>query len=439
MPPRRRSGRVVLALLLLLVVTYLIWDRVEARGLARDIAEIKKRGEPIDLDERRTPPRTDEQRQAAHLYAAAAGRVREISDEDGYRFAGLDVDRVGAPVPNLEELEATYRKDAPALQLLDQATPLDFGGFGPIAPEFYSNQSPLVSLSALNALRADLLARRGDADGATTALVASVRLQRAIPDPFYRYQSTGRLLGSLRILLRHTSPAETPLVSLQRAFEELPDDDDGLAREIMQRRAVFLESFAGRRRSLGEAILFTAFHPIVTRFARRQLPAFGEAIAVARQPWPGKLEAAAALKRRYPDPAPWRNRGTLRNLIEQGPPAIGLASLYPEPAGLALAARRIAITVVGVERYRRAHAGAVPPALDAVVPAFMTAVPQDPFSGKPLMYKKDADSYLLYSIDINGADDGGVLYGIGAMAMATGPSAMRSPRDLGIRVPLRRH
>jgi hypothetical protein len=69
------------------------------------------------------------------------------------------------------------------------------------------------------------------------------------------------------------------------------------------------------------------------------------------------------------------------------------------------------------------------PALDALVPAFLPAVP-----GKPLIYTA-ADSYIIYNIDPNKLDDGGLLYGHGAMA-ATGPRGGKSPRDFGIRVPL---
>lgn len=188
MPPGRfRVRRVVLWSLLLLVVAYLVWGWIESTWLSRDIVRIRQRGEPVDVDAWRESPRTDEQRRAAELYAAAVGRAQEIGREEGFRFQTIDVDRV-APAANLEELESTYRKDTPALQFLDQATPLDFGGFGTIAPELYSNTSPLATLGALNALRADLLARRGEGDAAVTALVGSVRLKRTLQSSFSSYQ-----------------------------------------------------------------------------------------------------------------------------------------------------------------------------------------------------------------------------------------------------------
>jgi hypothetical protein len=428
----RRIRRALLAVFLLAIAGYAIWGRVESKGLGREIAAIEARGEPITTD---TQPaqQTDDQRQAALLYATAAERVQEMGREGGFQSLLIDVDRVGAPAPDLSQLESIYRKDSPPLQLLDQASLLDFNGFGTVAPEFSSNQAPLVSLGALNALRADLLSRRHDAEGAIAALVASVRLLRAIPTSFYRFQADSRLLGSIRILLRHTPPDARSLLALQREVERLPDED-GVPREVMQRRAEFLESLDLPRRSMFETLLVAAGRPVVTHFTRAQLSRFDEVLAVARLPWPGKLAAAEALRQRYFDPAQSRSRGVLRNLAEQLSSSHAVSTLFVETAGLDLATRRILITVLAVERYRRAHAGAAPPALDALVPAFMTAVPQDPFSGKPLVYKQDAAGYLLYSIDINHVDDGGVLYGLGAMA-TTGPRGTQSRRDYGIRVP----
>ena len=94
----------------------------------------------------------------------------------------------------------------------------------------------------------------------------------------------------------------------------------------------------------------------------------------------------------------------------------------------------MAITVLAVERYRRAHSGAAPDSLGALVPAFMPAVPIAPFSGKPLVYKKEAAGYLLYSVDTNRVDDGGALYGIGARTQLA--PRVNAARDAGLRVPL---
>ncbi len=69
-------------------------------------------------------------------------------------------------------------------------------------------------------------------------------------------------------------------------------------------------------------------------------------------------------------------------------------------------------TLIALERYRNAHAD-YPQSLDQLVPEFLSALPTDPWSGKPLHYKRiDATTdrkgraFLLYSVG-RGADNDG--------------------------------
>jgi hypothetical protein len=430
-----RFGRITLATLALPLVAYVIWGRIESSRLSREIADIQRRGEPIDLASWEKRPQTEEQRRCAGLYAEAAARAQENTRDEGFRFLNYDVDSAVPPFADLAELEATFRRDDPALQLLDQATPLDFDGFDPGEADFDVSQLRLTTLNALNALRADLCTKQGDGDAAATALVASVRLQRATCLPGYRSQSVSRLLGSLRILLRHTSPSEESLVNLQRAFESVPEDD-GLAREAMRRRAQFLEALDGPGGNPAESIGSWVFRPLIVHYGRRHVGEFGETIAIARQSWPAKLDAALALTARFLDPAQWKDGGRLRGLIERGPPALAIIVFNITAAALDVAGRHIAVAVLALERYRRAHGGSPAPSLETLVPAFIAAVPQDPFSGKPLIYRQQPDGYVVYNVDINRADDAGVLYGFGA-TVKTNPRGPQSSRDLGIRVPFK--
>src|SRR4030095_14070754 len=127
------------------MVGYMAWGRVEAYRLERDIKAIAARGEPIDLSSLDAPPPTPghaaaarpdaaaltpAHEEAARLYADAAARAREMAQQDA-RLTRMDVDAVVGRV-EVGEIESTFRKDAPALQLLDRATTLPFAGFGDI-------------------------------------------------------------------------------------------------------------------------------------------------------------------------------------------------------------------------------------------------------------------------------------------------------------------
>ena len=52
-------------------------------------------------------------------------------------------------------------------------------------------------------------------------------------------------------------------------------------------------------------------------------------------------------------------------------------------------------------------AGKLPDALGEVVPAYLDAVPRDPFDGAELRYKRLEKGYVVYSIGEDGSDDGG--------------------------------
>jgi hypothetical protein len=56
--------------------------------------------------------------------------------------------------------------------------------------------------------------------------------------------------------------------------------------------------------------------------------------------------------------------------------------------------------------YERDH-GAYPKTLDALAPKYLKQVPQDIFSGKPLIYRPSEKGFVLYSVGYNGKDDGG--------------------------------
>jgi hypothetical protein len=84
-------------------------------------------------------------------------------------------------------------------------------------------------------------------------------------------------------------------------------------------------------------------------------------------------------------------------------PALG-ASVIKEAKGLAQI--YTAQTALAVERFRLAH-GKLPEKLDELVPQFLPAVPQDPFDGQPLRYRRLEKGYVIYSVDRDGMDNGG--------------------------------
>ena len=69
---------------------------------------------------------------------------------------------------------------------------------------------------------------------------------------------------------------------------------------------------------------------------------------------------------------------------------------------------RTASTALAIERFRLAHAKALPQSLEELVPAYCKAVTADPYDGQPLRYKVHGPSFVVYSIGCDLQDDGGV-------------------------------
>lgn len=76
--------------------------------------------------------------------------------------------------------------------------------------------------------------------------------------------------------------------------------------------------------------------------------------------------------------------------------------------------------------YESEH-GRYPEHLNQLVPEYLTALPKDLFSDKPMIYRPKEDGYLLYSVGPNGEDEGG-----------RGPEDDPRGDDLTVRMPLPR-
>lgn len=78
-------------------------------------------------------------------------------------------------------------------------------------------------------------------------------------------------------------------------------------------------------------------------------------------------------------------------------------------AARATVVARLAETACALERHRL-RTGAYPAALAELVPALLPDVPRDPLDGQPLRYRRRDDGHFdLWSVGLNGRDDGGVM------------------------------
>jgi hypothetical protein len=84
-------------------------------------------------------------------------------------------------------------------------------------------------------------------------------------------------------------------------------------------------------------------------------------------------------------------------------PAVGKAAIR---AAANQAAIDLALVACALERHRLAR-GTYPATLAELVPDYLAAVPHDIMDGQPLRYRVEDGKFTLYSIGVNGTDDGG--------------------------------
>ncbi|OQB96351.1 MAG: Bacterial type II secretion system protein G [Candidatus Hydrogenedentes bacterium ADurb.Bin101] len=138
--------------------------------------------------------------------------------------------------------------------------------------------------------------------------------------------------------------------------------------------------------------------------------AMEELIAGIRLPYP---EAQAVCDRlvdrrliRNPPERSRRRRHHRPPLPELSKGLYGFTRL-PQAKARDQARASLGATAMALGRYRLAE-GQFPETLQALVPEYLAAVPEDPIDLQPLRYRRDEEGYVVYSIGTNGVDDGGL-------------------------------
>lgn len=471
--PSLRRWAIVACVVLVPAAVHAIWDQIEANGFARYVQSLRDRGEPVDLRDERRPLASAQEREASRLYYAAGilaadslppatfprqpalPKSRDALVDDLRALAAEDIPTATRDA-RLAAIDEYVRDGEPQLGLIDRASSLTFTRFSPERAEYSYLASDLSTLSALSSLRTDARSLRGD-PSAADALFATLELQRVggtVP-----WRSAGNwTAGSLRLLLERTRPDADALARLQKGYENVAAVNS-MEAGMIRFRAQLIENvwpttgrpqfsqrieprIGGRFDSAQDSLLFLLLRPWITSRVLAYLHQMDDAVRVAREPFPARL---AETERRYPDPtfnargprpSPWIQWIQMRTHLPVWTNPEGLISaLSVRTAARAAAQNRVAIVALAIERWRRAHDGAPPAVLRALTPTYLSAVPDDPFTGSPLRYAVDNSGYVVYSVGVNRKDDGGDIGEWQPDLRQNYPPAPEN--DIGIRVPLK--
>lgn len=410
-------------ILLLPIAAHALWDYVESRRLFAAIDDLRQRGEPVSsvaLGRWQRP--TDEDEIRAARYYNSAGElafhdwIANLPNQQPIQRARADYAAVAqshALTPDAaSRAEALLTEYAESLEMMDRAAALPFTRFPPHDFEDYVRTYSLENLALVASARTLLLAFRGDGDSAARALWSSLKLRRAhtrtvpwVSEPMI----------DLQFLLETTRPSRAMLVQLQDAFRER-ERPDAVERELRERRAMLLESmfrdWYGRRADplIPAANVRWTWRPAapLRPWAAHQMTGIlrlsQRAVDAAVRPWPTKLEVLAAIAATQEGPT----RNLRPAIVDHGRSIIrGMGTEGAARHAATLARVRSAIAALAVERFRRDHAGRTPAGLSELVPTYLDAVPQDPFSGQPLRYRFDGGRFIIYGVGHDGKDDGG--------------------------------
>jgi hypothetical protein len=383
------------------------------RLIESELAAIRQRGEPVSLAELdRWYPPVPAGENAAEIYLEAFQLLRQPKPDEQAKLPAA-----GAVDAMRDLLGRQLAENAAALARFHQAAarqqcryPVDFS-------QGHASRLPhLTKISTgvrLLAMEATFAAEHGDRNKAATGLRAALALAQSVADEPTEISQLTRAAGnrnallSLPLVLTQVELTDEQLGRLSTALARA-DDSDALVRGAIGERCFAIDLY--RHPELRLAALLDRFYSpaLRRRIAVRRamgvldiwllhyLDQSARYLELCRQPVADRIRNARSVAVPYPFSG-FAISLTMRLAGDMTP--VELNARHLADVGLGLAG-------LAVERYRLAR-GQLPATLAELVPALLSAVPVDPFDGKPVRYWRSAKGYVLYSVGFDGRDDGG--------------------------------
>jgi hypothetical protein len=418
--PHPFSRRFVLTLLTLILapfLAYAAWALYAQHQLTASLRAIRAAGEPIDVEDFRTPTPAPGRNAADDLLAA--GRLLDTDDLDWREFDRL---WLGSPLTPKETALLTrlvaHRRAALAHLEAAAAKPDVHWDIDLTIDSFHRLLPGLTEArAAANLLRADaLLAHQQGDDARALARVDQAldlaRICDAQPAIVSHLVATGiaaMATGIVRDIapdLRVDPPAGLPRARLRAMIDRLLDDRSlqaGMRRALCGERydaaAWPIDPKSGPAAArIAAKPFFTLNANLRTRILTAVLHAYNQSTD-----WPtfrDTYDPAAQFPElaRHPD-----------FYLLAGAAGTNSDKRYILNYYRALADLRLAATLLALRCYAADHAGQPPATLDALVPTYLPAIPTDPMlKGRaPLHYRADPTDPRLYSVGDDTTDDHG--------------------------------
>lgn len=426
LPIWRRVLLVLVVAAMVVVAGVIIASYVAQRRLGGEIVRISRAGEPVTF----TDLRFDDQNQAtagldaAGLYVEA---VRQINPKDLAKLVQLNVfyrtNLVSLPASQFpsdlhEKMEQTLTNAKPMFAKLDKGASLGLSGYD--IGIIHGNQACRTRLDSVEgtvfllSLRTlDSILNR-DGNEAAESIISTLKMMRVFDvQPTMLVQGRKiicvRLVCSdIQILLMYCNPSEKQLKEMQTLLQKSLGSDS-LEKTLMAERVYQLEVARNiLPKDVASKYLMADVPNLPERLtlpglswhrmrlytgSLRYLHNLAWFITVAHKPWPEPLDEIMDA-----------NKTSSEKTNKLMSAVVPFSRLTAET----LAFVRCTTTAVAIERYRHQNKK-LPDSLNDILPLYIESVPLDPFTGKPLLYTRDGQSFTVYSTGFNRIDDGGVL------------------------------
>ena len=395
-------------MLLFVLAAIIVWNLFGPHADAR-LDAIRQQGYPVTLAELDSWYKAVPEKQNNALIYEKAFALPGFGNFEDIDWPPRDRDLSVEDKKQLADLVAT---NGVALRLLHSAQtskhcryPVDLnkllsnGGF-PNRFQFFQGVR-LLSAEAL------LHVNRGDSQQAAQSLLSAGLMADSVADEPVLISQIVRV-GCWDIIARRmervialTRMTDEQLASLQ-AMVAQAERPEALLRGLAGERAMGITAFNDLRYLFSEPQLsdllkdrFLIGLSKSTGFFEKDrafyLDTLEKSVAAASLPFPERLNLGGRIPSRAAAP---------RFSIITPIVLPGIFDTFASEANTA-ARLRAAQTALAVERFRRGHGGALPAALQELVPRYCQAVPLDPFDGAPLRFKALDSGCLIYG---NGMD-----------------------------------
>ena len=389
------------------------------RRLAAHTAAERAAGRLVDPEDLDDPPLRDGEN-AAHFYRRAAAAITLTPAEEAAVTRYAYVGPTAANLPARRSAVAANRQPLADLRTARELPGVDWGvkyrrPVWKVSLSQLQDQRPMAEL--LRAA-AEVAIANGNSAEAVERLFDLVRLSDAQWGPTIVAQLVG--IGIIRLT---ADEIQLLLPSLDFQGLNRASTAGAATRPVARRRVLDLihvllddrpRQRAAARAVQGDRVMIDDLLHTLADESWLLRPAFNAA-AASPAPWDAPLDRAA----RNPTAAtipplvaavrPMTEPFEFRNLYATSPN-------WVESDARALTDRRLAAVALAAKLYQADHAGQPPPTLDALVPAYLPAVPADPFdpAGGLIRYAPAfrpgptaAPSPRLYSVGEDGLDAGG--------------------------------